>query len=73
MIQMCLQILSQIVSFHDKFCTVNFASLVVQGHWVIEVTLSSASVRQTNCIPIMEFSVLNSKLYFNCILDFFYC
>jgi hypothetical protein len=73
MIQMYLQIFKPGCEPHDKFCMVNFASLVVQGHWVTEVTLTSVSVRQANCVPIMAVSVLNNKLYLNCILDFVSC
>ena len=70
MIQMYQQILSHVVSIRDKFCMVNFVLLVVEGRWVPGVTLTSASVREANCVPIMAVSVSKSKFYLKCSLDF---
>jgi hypothetical protein len=70
MIQFTNRFLSQVVSLRDEFCTVNFALFLVEGRWVPEMTLTSASVREANCLPIMAVSVLNSKFYLNCSLDF---
>jgi len=69
MIQMYQQILSHVVSLRGKFCTVNFALLFVEGRWVPGVILTSASVREANCVPIMAVSVSNNKLYLNCSRD----